>query len=63
VSVKAFLCVIAEEEIDGDAYLGLTETIMLDRLHMKAGQVIKVLRHQKSLFTKVSIILVFISNC
>jgi hypothetical protein len=31
------------EETDGDAYLGLTEITMLDQLHMKAGQVIKVI--------------------
>lgn len=52
------MCVIGGEEIDGDAYLGLNVTIMFDRLHMKAGRVIKVLKHQKSLFTNV----IFISN-
>lgn len=38
-----------DEEVDGDAYLGLSESILLNVLHLKAGQTSKILRHIASL--------------
>ena len=45
-----------DEEIDGEAYLGLTETIMANQLHLKVGQMIKVKKHLDSLNSCVSFI-------
>jgi len=47
------LYVIADEEIDGDAYLGLTESILSNIMHFKAGQIVKILKHIAS-FNAVS---------
>lgn len=45
---------IVEEEIDGEAYMGLTESTMVNQLKLKAGQVIKITKHIQSLQTQVS---------
>jgi len=41
----------ADEEIDGDAYLGLTESISSNIMHFKAGQIVKILKHIASFNT------------
>ena len=48
---------ISGEETDGDAYFGLIETIMLNQLKLKAEQMIKILKHHKSLADVVSIMM------
>lgn len=40
---------IVDEEVDGDAYLGLTETILSNVLHLKGGHIAKIMRHVASL--------------
>jgi hypothetical protein len=46
VYTKTNLRIIAEENIDRDACSGFKETIMLDQLHFKTGQVTKILKFQ-----------------
>jgi len=45
---------IVDEEIDGDSYLGLTESILTNMLHLKAGHIVKILRHVNSCNMMVS---------
>ena len=54
--VVLFDVLFPDEEIDGEAYLGLTETIMANQLHLKAGQMIKINKHLHSLNNCVSFV-------
>jgi len=45
---------IADEEIDGESYVGLTESILTNMLHLKAGHIVKILRHVNSYNITVS---------
>ena len=40
---------LVDEEIDGESYLGLTESILANVMKLKAGQIVKILKHVKSL--------------
>ena len=43
----------SDEEIDGESYFGLTESIMTNQLKLKAGQMIKI-KQNLQLFDVVS---------
>jgi hypothetical protein len=50
------VCGMSDEEIDGEAYLGLTEAIMVNQLHLKAGQLIKIKKYLDTFIAPVSVL-------
>jgi len=40
---------MSDQDIDGEAYIELTESVMIDELSLKTGQMLKLSKHLKTL--------------
>lgn len=54
--IDVYGLLIPDEEIDGESYFGLTGTIMITQLPLKAGQMIKIKKHLESFNDHVSVL-------
>jgi hypothetical protein len=48
------LCLCLDEDVDGEAYVCLTECVLVNQMKLKVGQVMKIKKHLESLNAVVS---------